>query len=162
MKNIKISTKILVAFVSVAIIAVGLVGYFSFTLGRSNLERESFNKLTAVREMKAGQIEDYFEFIENQIITLSEDRMTIEAMTAFDEGFHFIVNEIEYSDADNLELLNYYYDEFLPRLEQNYPLKAISILDYYQFQDEPETQILQHLYVSSNPYSVGSFSIIDM
>ncbi|HSG44221.1 MAG TPA: PAS domain S-box protein [Anaerolineales bacterium] len=139
-----------------SIIAVGLVGYFSFTLGRSNLERESFNKLTAVREMKAGQIEDYFKFIENQIITLSEDRMTIEALIAFDEGFHFIVDEIEYSDADNLELLNYYYDEFLPRLEQNYPLKAINILDYYQFQDEPETQILQHLYISSNPYSVGS------
>ena len=96
MKNVKISTKILIAFVSVAIIAVGLVGYFSFTMGSTTLETESFNKLTAVREMKAGQIEDYFEFIENQIITLSEDRMTIEAMAAFDEDFHFIFDEIEY------------------------------------------------------------------
>jgi PAS domain S-box-containing protein len=156
MKNIKISTKILVAFVSVAIIAVGLVGYFSFTLGRSTLETESFNKLTAVREMKAGQIEDYFKFIESQVITLSEDRMTIEAMSAFDEEFQLIADEVEFSDSDNQELLNYYYDEFIPRLEQNYPLKAINILDFYQFQDELATQILQYLYISSNPYSVGS------
>jgi PAS domain S-box-containing protein len=154
MKNIKISIKILVAFVSVAIIAVGLVGYFSFTLGRSTLEAESFNKLTAVREMKAGQIEDYFEFIENQVITLSEDRMTIEAMTAFDEDFHLVVDEVEYRDSDKQELLNYYYDEFLPRLELNYPLRALNILNFLQ--DEQETQVLQHLYISSNPYSVGS------
>ena len=156
MKNVKISTKILIAFVSVAIIAVGLVGYFSFTLGRATLEAESFNKLTAVREMKAGQIEDYFKFIESQVVTLSEDRMTIEAMAAFAAEFQLIVDEVEINGSDSQELLNYYYDEFLPRLEQNYPLKAINILDFYQFQDEPETQVLQHLYISSNPYSVGS------
>ena len=58
-KNLKIGTKILIAFTTVAIVAVGLVGYFAFTTGSNTLEEESFNKLTAVREMKASQIEDY-------------------------------------------------------------------------------------------------------
>ena len=79
-KNWKIGTKILLAFTLVAIVAVGLVGFFAFTTGSSTLEEESFNKLTAVREMKASQIEDYFQTIENQIITFSEDRMIIDAM----------------------------------------------------------------------------------
>ena len=70
LNNWKIGTKILIAFTVVAIVAVGLVGFFAFTTGSSTLEEESFNKLTAVREMKASQIEDYFQTIENQIITL--------------------------------------------------------------------------------------------
>ena len=64
-KNWKIGTKILIAFTVVAIVAVGLVGFFAFSTGSSTLEAESFNKLTAVREMKASQIEDYFQTIEN-------------------------------------------------------------------------------------------------
>ncbi|NIS17392.1 MAG: hypothetical protein GWN00_06590, partial [Aliifodinibius sp.] len=85
-KNMKIGTKILIAFTTVAIVAVALVGFFAFTTGSSALEEESFNKLTAVREMKASQIEDYFQLVENQVVTLSEDRMIIEAMREFDDG----------------------------------------------------------------------------
>jgi len=70
-RNLKIGTKILIAFTFVTIVAVGLVGFFAFSSGSSTLEEESFNKLTAVREMKASQIEDYFQTIENQIITFS-------------------------------------------------------------------------------------------
>ena len=37
-KNWKIGTKILLAFTLVAIVAVGLVGFFAFTNGSSTLE----------------------------------------------------------------------------------------------------------------------------
>ena len=133
-RNWKIGTKILIAFTSVAIVAVGLVGFFAFTTGSSTLEKESFNKLTAVREMKASQIEDYFQTIENQIITLSEDRMIIEAMRRFDSGLHFIGEDLKITDADmegiDARLYGYYQDEFLPRLIPNL-LEDVSVEDYW-------------------------------
>ena len=61
--DLKIGTKVLAAFLFIAIITAGFTGYFAFSYGKTFLERESFNKLTAVREMKAGQIEDYFKQI---------------------------------------------------------------------------------------------------
>jgi len=86
-KNLKIGVKILIILSSVAIVAVGINGYIGYTAAKTSLEKESFNKLTAIREMKANQIENYFEHIQNEVITFSEDRMIIDAMKAFREGF---------------------------------------------------------------------------
>jgi len=161
-KNWKIGTKILIAFTVVAIVAVGLVGFFTFTTGSSTLEDESFNKLTAVREMKASQVEDYFEIIEKQIITLSEDRMIIDAMRRFDGGLHFINQDLELSDEDmqavDARLRTYYEEEFLPRLIPNL-LKDVTVEDYWP-KDE-NTRIMQDLYISSNPFATGSKYILD-
>ena len=122
-KNLKIRTKILLAFAVVAVIAVGTIALVAFSIGRSTLEQESFNKLTAVREMKASQIEDYFQLIEDQVLTLSDDRMIIDAMRSLDSGYHDIPGDLAISDADMEQLDNdlkeYYQDEFFSRLLPN-------------------------------------------
>ena len=82
-----ITSKILLLLLVVTILAVGIVGVVSYNLGRDVLKKESFDKLTAVREMKADQIEDYFKNIKNQLITLSQSSMIIDAMTSFDDAF---------------------------------------------------------------------------
>ncbi len=82
--RLKIRPKIILVLTFIAILTLGVMGYFAFTIGVDTLETEAFNKLTAVREMKAGQIEDYFQLIFDQIRTLSEDRMIIDAMHAFE------------------------------------------------------------------------------
>ena len=161
-RNWKIGTKILIAFTGVAIVAVGLVGFFAFSTGSSILEAESFNKLTAVREMKASQVEDYFETIEKQIITLSEDRMIIEAMRRFDGGLHFINQDLDLSDEDieavDARLRTYYEEEFLPRLIPNL-LEDVTVEDYWP--EDENTRILQDLYISSNPFATGSKYFLD-
>jgi PAS domain S-box-containing protein len=162
LNNLKIGTKILVAFTTVAIVAVGLVGYFAFTTGSNTLEEESFNKLTAVREMKASQIEDYFQLVENQVVTLSQDRMIIEAMREFDDGLHSIEDELGITESDMQEidasLLEYYEKEFLPRLAPNL-LEDVSVEDYWP--EDSKSRVLQDLYISSNPFDVGSKHLLD-
>ena len=110
--DLKIGTKVLAAFLFIAIITAGFTGYFAFSYGKTFLERESFNKLTAVREMKAGQIEDYFKQITDQIITFSEDRMIIDAMQSFENAFFDIDRaqgiRAEKMAAFDAELLDYY------------------------------------------------------
>ena len=120
LSNLKIETRILIVFVLIALAALAVSGWISFSLGRTALETESFNKLTAVREMKADQIEGYFDTIHNQMVTFSEDRMIIEAARSFDEGLHLLDEEAGMPDADreraDIRLRQYYQDEFLERL----------------------------------------------
>ena len=69
-KRLKIGTKILIAFAVIAILSVGISALIAFTISKQALKEESFNKLTAVREIKANQIEDYFQ----QIVTTQATR----------------------------------------------------------------------------------------
>jgi len=139
-----------------------VIGVFAFTTGSETLEKESFNKLTAVREMKANQIEDYFQLIENQVITMSEDRMIIEAMRAFDDGLHAVESDLEATDFNiqkaDVRVENYYEQEYLPRLIPNL-LKDVSVSDYWP--ENKESRILQDLYMASNPYEIGSKHLLD-
>ena len=67
--------------------------------------------------MKAGQIEDYFQQIIDQIITFSEDRMIIDAMQSFENAFFDIDRAIaitaEKMASLDTELFAYYENEFL-------------------------------------------------
>lgn len=80
---LKINAKLTLAFFVIAFTSITIIGFLSYFKGKNSLEKESFNRLTAVREMKAAQIEDYFNQIGNQIVTFSEDHTIIEAMRDF-------------------------------------------------------------------------------
>ena len=156
-KNLKISSKIISAFVIIAVVSVGLIGYLTFSIGRTSLEREAFNKLTAVREMKASQIEEYFKLIADQIITLSEDRMIIEAMYAFEAAHHTIIDDLELTEAQrsamDAGLSEYYQTQFLRKLAENQE-QTVTLEAYWPA--DLETRVLQSLYISENEYFTGS------
>jgi PAS domain S-box-containing protein len=161
-RNLKIGSKILTVLVVVAVIAVGISGLISYKIAKESLQTESFNKLTAVREMKASQIEDYLQLIRDQIVTLSEDRMIIEAMKAFDEGLHQMQDELMITDKqeatfDN-ELKNYYQNEYLKRLTANFS-EDVSLSNHWS--DDIKTRTLQYLYIASNSNEVGSKDKLD-
>jgi len=161
-RNLKIRTKMLIAFVAVAVLAIGVSGFIGFTIAGNALQEESFKKLTAVREMKANQIEDYFQQIDGQVRTLSEDRMVVEALRAFDEGYQEIDAGLAGSQdalsASDSELRGYYSGEYLPRLTPNLPAGE-GVPEYWP--EEAKTRILQELYIASNPFDVGSKHLLD-
>jgi len=66
----KLKNKILIAFLAVGLFPLLLFGYFTLHLATSSLEKQSFSKLEAVREIKKTQIEEYFEEREADIIML--------------------------------------------------------------------------------------------
>jgi sigma-B regulation protein RsbU (phosphoserine phosphatase) len=104
----------------ISLITAGIVGTIAFTLGKNTLRKESFNKLTAIREMKANQIENYFHQIFDQVVSLAESRTVIEAATNFRAGFDKVKNELGYSareieQADSL-LEAYYQSQFIEHL----------------------------------------------
>jgi len=152
----KIGFRLTILFVLIGVISVSLIGYFSYSEGKKSLTVESFNRLTAVREMKAGQIEDYFKQIESQIVTYSKNKTVVEAMSKFKKGFKTLPNQYNsYSSKNNKEqkdLENYYKDEFLPRLNSN-SLQTHNEADF-KIQNEAGA-ILQNIFIASNPNPVG-------
>ena len=121
--NLKINIKLTVAFFFIAFFSILVIGFLSYVKGKNSLEEESFKMLTAVREMKASQIEDYFDDISNQIITFSEDHTIIDAMNELSTGFDTITSELDLSLQENImleqRLEKYYNEEYLTRLYAN-------------------------------------------
>ncbi|HRD38538.1 MAG TPA: hypothetical protein PLC65_07900, partial [Bacteroidia bacterium] len=79
----KIGVKLTLTFFSIAFLSMLTVGIISYYRAKTSLEEESFKRLTAVREMKATQITNYFSQIKNQLVSLSHNPMIVEAAQNF-------------------------------------------------------------------------------
>ncbi len=147
----KIGVKLTLTFFSVAFISMMVIGIISYRKGKQSLEEESFNRLTAVREMKANQIEDYFSQIKDQVIGFSHDPTVIRAMKRFKKGF----DEYEEDETKNTKkaaVANYIKKEFLPRLNSNSD-KPVG-LDEELCKNEKGI-LLQYDYIVANPNPLG-------
>jgi anti-anti-sigma regulatory factor/HAMP domain-containing protein len=161
-RTLTIHNKILGILVLVSVLAAGISALTGFTIARGAIEKQEFKKLTAVREMKAREVEAYFQQIRNQVQTLSEDRMIVNAMKAFKAAFHELVPESGADEAAmkkyDRKLQLYYLNEFLPRLTANsIELKILSDV----WPEDDSTRLLQHLYITENPFETGNKHLLD-
>lgn len=153
----KINFKLTVAFFVIAFLSISVIGLLSYFKGKHSLEKESFNRLTAVREMKASQIEDYFKDVQNQILTFSEDHTIVEALIAFKNGFDSIGIQLNHSEADieryERRLHEYYEEEYMPRLNATMKISD-DIADHWPAHES--SVILQDLYIADNENTIGN------
>ena len=160
--KLTIRARVLILLASIAIVAAGISSYVGFYIARKSLEEQAFSKLTAMREMKTSQVQDYFKQIANQAVTLSEDRMIVEAMKVFKTAFKQIDKELggnrKQLDEFDLRLGLYYQNDFLSRLNPN--LEGTASLSSY-WPPGQNTRILQFLYIAANPFNTGSKDILD-
>ena len=186
--RLKIGTKILFVTVGLLLLVIVLVSLVSDLSSRSALEQDTFSKLTAVREMKAQQVEDYFEQIRNQVVTFSENSMIVEATKVFKSDLSALKTQTWFNmpidtSLDNSEryaqreedfarhlkdvgreLEAHYRKELLPRLIPNLDVDEISGLTFSLDQYLPKKEhgkILQDLYISSNPNPTGEKHLLD-
>ena len=151
-----IRLKLIIAISSVVFIVLAIVMGLIETINRNNVIENNFNTLRALREIKASQIQDYIEVSRNQIITMSDDLMVIEAMKSFKSAFHNFDNEplfksLSKSDIDD-ELNEYYGDRFLPKLLPNIEGEVFAS---NFIPASPVTKALQYLFIANNPNPIG-------
>ena len=116
MGRLKIGTKILFVTVAIAVTVMLIIWIFADLSARHAVERDIFNKLTAVREMKAQQIEGYFTLISNQIILLSRSRNAIEAMKNFKIGIQDLGSRMLYKTPGRDSVMKGYYADVFRKL----------------------------------------------
>ena len=70
-RNLNIATKITVVILPCILIIIAVTSFVAIKTSRTAIEAEAFDKLVAIRELKAAQIESYFFQIRNQMDTFS-------------------------------------------------------------------------------------------
>jgi PAS domain S-box-containing protein len=179
LSNLKIRGKLLLTLVTVAVITLGATAIGEFQVTRAALERSSFDRLTAVREMKAQQIEEYFETISDLVLSFAETESTRNALANFALAFRIIEGQATRRDndpgardtvaAENDNLMSYYAEEFYPRLARNLVDPVTAGPDQF-YPSGVASRYLQNLYISANPQpvdekhllaSVGDGSVYD-
>ncbi|MBL4762457.1 MAG: methyl-accepting chemotaxis protein [Gammaproteobacteria bacterium] len=149
--------KLLVAFLSAGLLPLLTGGFILNMQASTALEAASFNQLVSLREIKRSEIEDYFESIHNQVLTLSESSMTILAMKALRKGFHRddALNNLSNAkfQAGEKRLVEFYHDQFGAKYQQD---NGKSIDVNAMVPTNPLEIYRQDRYISSNPNPLGA------
>ncbi|VAW88421.1 Methyl-accepting chemotaxis sensor/transducer protein [hydrothermal vent metagenome] len=155
-KNKLIIGSILMALVPVSIISV-TIGWISINSSHDMLEEQVKDRLISVRDMKTGEIEQYFDTLSKQVLTFSNDRMIIDAMRELNKAFGDFKEEANLGNTEELraELSQYYTNEFgaqykeLNRGKSANPTSLLNNLD-------ADSVAFQYAYISANPNPLGS------
>ncbi|TWT72429.1 methyl-accepting chemotaxis protein [Crateriforma conspicua] len=121
-------------------------------------------QLSAIRDLKKQEIEDYFGTIENQVVTMSQSPAIVDAMVEFTDAFHRNAVERDLSDDDLVamqrDLAQYYQVDFSQKyhLENDQrdadAMARLNRLPGYAL-------AMQHAYIGANPHPLGEKSNLD-
>lgn len=159
----KIKTKLTAVSIALAvlplIIATFTLQYLATTSAREALEEAARDQLISIRATKKDQIEDYFKTISDQVATMSNNGMIINATRDFAASYdsdHGISN----TDQAPSELLSYYENQFgkkYAELNQGKSISATLLLEKLN----DNALALQHQYIESNPNPMGEKHKLD-
>jgi hypothetical protein len=115
-RRLKIGTKVLLVTISISLVAILVSSVVAGYTARTALERAAFERLTAVRELKAQQIEGYFGLIGRQVQSLAADRTTISSIRSLKYGLSRIEAGLEgYKEPLMPPIHSYYTNVFANR-----------------------------------------------
>ena len=80
------------------------------------ITKQVSNQLSAVRQLKANEVQRYFDRVRNQVITLSSNPIVVEAATELPQAFADYRSEVGISDSQLQSqkggVINYYRSQF--------------------------------------------------
>lgn len=154
-KNKLLIGSVVLAVVPVALVSV-IIGWQSYIAGKDTLEWESQQKLIALRENKASQIESYFDFIRKQIVTMAEDRMIVDATQEFSSAYDNLLDEVSVDiESERSKLASYYLNQFPTEYEKRNVDQPSTIRNNLNLINS-RAVILQQAYINNNPHPLGS------
>ncbi|NCC50817.1 MAG: methyl-accepting chemotaxis protein [Spartobacteria bacterium] len=158
--DISLKIKLVGLFLVLSLVPLILLSALTYSRASRALERQTFAQLTSIRETKGRQIEDYFDQIQKQLITLSEDVMIADFAVALKDAFRKMEENVTDEEYKKMEqtVRQYYQDEFLPRLNKN--LKQPKAITEFWPADR-ETIILQYYYLAHNRNATGEKHKLD-
>ncbi|PCJ44321.1 MAG: hypothetical protein COA99_07025 [Moraxellaceae bacterium] len=122
----------------------------------SALQTQVKNNLTAVRESTKIAIENYFQMINFQIQTLSNDRMIIDATIRFKTAFDNYKTELFVEDVSTYrnKLTTYYTEEFNTEYRKRNNGLSFEVNSLTRQLDD-ESVLLQYSYIKANENALG-------
>lgn len=173
--KLNLRSRLVIAFVACGLtplIVAAVVSYMSASNGfqvvqhqaLDAMKRYSTDALIAQRELKANQLQNYFDSIQKQIRTFSEDGMVVEAMSEFKSAFHRFrkENKIEKADLANKrsELSAFYSGPFASLYREKNDGKDPAVDEFLHRLDD-DSVAFQHAYIAANQNPLGSKHLLD-
>ncbi len=153
--RLKIGTKILIVTVLISITIIAAIGIISDLSTNDAFKTEAFNKLTAVREMKGQQIEEYFGNIAQQIRSLSQSKDAVEGMKIFKTSIRNLSPWIHMDEGRKTRLHNFHLNTFS---QEYHKISGNAVADI-KFQEliniDDIAQYLQSAYIAENEHPIG-------
>lgn len=160
-----LSVKFALAFLAVGILPLLTTGYISLNESSNSIKNLAFSQLESIRDIKKNQVSQYFHTLENQIVTITEDRMVIEAMVEFKQAFHSFMREngIEQQDIGQLrnQLASYYEEDFSKEFKDSNNGRSPDVQAVLNRLDQ-ETVALQYHYIKANANPLGKKNLLDI
>jgi anti-anti-sigma regulatory factor/HAMP domain-containing protein len=155
---VNIRSKLIVGIAGAALCGASVVGVVGYRLAREAFMARARDRMTAAREMKAVQVEDYFRQILDQSVSLAEDRMTVDAVRELSSAFRALEPEPRRLAELDTKLRLYYQSEFLPRLGESRGTPP-GFGEYWP--SGSHARMLQGLYLAESPFPTGSKHLLD-
>lgn len=132
--------KFVMYFLGISLIPLITVSLIAYTRSSAALKTEAENKLEAIRDIKAGQIEGYFGERLGDVMVLSENPSTVAAMIAFDKAVMEDANNI---GTDEIGAMKTFRSEYLGKHElanagDGSEYSEVHAQYHYMFQDYME------------------------
>ena len=145
-----------------ALIVVGIISWHSISISEQVLYEEAMQHLVNARESKKSEIENYFQTIENQVLSLSNNTMVIEAFEKFNTAIKDFEkeNNIFTSQYISDELVDYYKNHFNEEYKKQNNDIGFNINELINGLDS-KAIALQSWYISQNKHPLGSKDQLD-
>jgi methyl-accepting chemotaxis protein len=156
LKNMSLGKKVILGGLVGILILTTILGVSSFRATKENLIKETFQRLTVVREAKSQHIEDYFSYVESLLSSIANSSLARESLKAFEESFYKLSEEL------NLNL-----DYIKEALEREYEKNYLNLVNYripgvpprretdFYLPKDPNGLMAQFVFIVENPYPVG-------
>ncbi|MBL8228051.1 MAG: HAMP domain-containing protein [Bryobacterales bacterium] len=133
------------AFLLLGSIAIAVTGWEAWAGATSALRQATADRLTAIRQTRARQIERYFEDLVNHVLALSTDESTMAALEEFEQSW----GSIPPMTAAAEEALAAHYRQFFRTVPNDEKY-------VHWIPKEEQARSLQHLYIAANPHPLGA------
>ena len=137
------------------------IGSSAVNNARQALEEDARSSLTAVRDITATQIENYFGVIEQKSRVMSDNLMTREAMRAFSQSFPSYANNASNPEREQQKqsVREYYINQFGASYQQQ-NARVANIPELIGGLSDNEIA-LQYQYISNNPNPLGNKQLLN-
>ena len=144
----KIKNKLLLAILGIGILPlIGAVSVISYSISEQindALYKQASEKLTAVREMRREQINDYFTQLKTIVASMANSANTAAAVRDFSNGFD---PSAEPDAADLQSIQSYYQQDFLTQYKKLDPAVRDSDIKGLVDKSDQSTLFYQALYL---------------
>ena len=159
--NLTIGQKIIAAGITGLILLALVLGYSSYKATEDKLIKETYQRLTVIREAKSQHVEDYFNSMKNLLLSVSENTLLKDLLPEMAEAFYLLPQEVKVDRRELLsELEREYRENYLKRVNYQIPgAPPPKPLRYYLPRSEAGL-IAQYIFIVKNPYPVGKKNLM--